>query len=536
MERHRGTVLRVFWRALTMMVLLGVAFNAQLSSARQQVMDLPAGDELAVTCATTITSVMEGGKLIVRCAPPPAPVPTVPATGPRLNGLTGVTEGQKLSGTVAIEALASGAKEVVFKLDGPKPVQHTERIARYFFMGDVENKPKGWDTTAFPNGAYMLTVTARDGTASTSLMVHFEIANSAAPQPTVVPLPTAAPILQPPQNTGHPQGCKPGEIYVDAQNWWVSTPGKVGGDGKAGQDFGHLHTALCFPHKATITGKISLKVRSIMHNNPGQFYRLMVQIADDRVAPEPKGCGGDSMAVACLTFDPPRTCPVNQTCVWEDTLVVDTRMIKHDGWQQFRVRGFVHERGKNGETESMRTSTGLHAYVKNGNPRDDVYENPDVLEARGWYTHANYMIANIVNPPLGPVSGVWQPKVTMNKGAEGIEVTSWYAALDTDFHHGNVGTALCPNGVRGSGHMLSCGNGPLRGQLTIDTTKLSDGWHRLFLKTNAFEPKTGSTSSGVLAILFEVRNGRQKQAEAAPAAPLQIVDDVVVGTGDAPAP
>lgn len=317
----------------------------------------------------------------------------------------------------------------------------------------------------------------------------------------------------------HPQGCKPGEIFMEAQNWWVTTPGKVGEDGKPGQDRGHLHTGLCFPHKATISGEITLTIRSIMHDNPGEFYRLNVGIATDRVEPAPEECEGDDYAVACLVFDPPRTCPDGETCVWEDTLVVDTRRAAHDGWQQFRIRAFVHQRGKGGETESMRTSTGLHAYLKNGNPRDDVYENPDILEGRGWYTHANYMIANILNPPTGPVSGVWRPQVRLKRGAEGIEVTSWYAAVDPDFHHGDPGTPLCLDGPpHVSGPTPACGPGAYEGKLTIDTRELSNGWHRLFLMTSAFEPKTGSTSSAVQTILFEVRNGWSKRVLASGAA------------------
>jgi len=51
-----------------------------------------------------------------------------------------------------------------------------------------------------------------------------------------------------------------------------------------------------------------------------------------------------------------------------------------------------------------------------------------------------------------------------------------------------------------------CGTGGYKGTVSIDTTKLTNGWHRLFLKADAASSSLGSTNSGVLAILFEVKN------------------------------
>jgi hypothetical protein len=193
----------------------------------------------------------------------------------------------------------------------------------------------------------------------------------------------------------HPKGCADDEIYISSQDWWLTTPGEVGDDGLPGEDFGHLHTELCFPHKATISGEMTLDITSIMHHNPGEFYKLIVQIWAEGL-PDLSGVCGEGSAVACAEFDPPRTlasCEASggtligaATCQWQDSLSFDSSIFPFDGWQQFRVRGKVHQT----DGSDMRTSTGLHAYLSNGYPISHVYENPDRIEGRGWYTNADW--------------------------------------------------------------------------------------------------------------------------------------------------
>jgi hypothetical protein len=49
------------------------------------------------------------------------------------------------------------------------------------------------------------------------------------------------------------------------------------------------------------------------------------------------------------------------------------------------------------------------------------------------------------------------------------------------------------------------GTGQYIGPVSIDTTALSNGYHRLFLKSDA-AASTGSTNSGVLVLYFNVQN------------------------------
>ncbi len=306
----------------------------------------------------------------------------------------------------------------------------------------------------------------------------------------------------------HPKGCTDDEIYISSQDWWLTTPGEVGEDGQPGEDFGHLHTELCFPHATTVTGEMSLEVTSIMHHNPGDFNKVVIQLWQsglNDMTPEsdtsdfPVACGEGS-AIACKVFDTPRTLAACEssggtlvdaaTCRWVDRLSFDTSYFPNDGWQQFRVRGKVEQ----ADGTSMRTSTGLHAYISNGNSVDHVYENPELLEGRGWYTDANYAVSNVKNLTAGPVSGFWAPWVGMKQGSEGIPITSHRVALDANIHAGDLGIEL------------EDGSGPYEGRVSIDTTTLTNGWHKLFLRTSQFEPISGSTNSSVFVALFEVLN------------------------------
>lgn len=324
--------------------------------------------------------------------------------------------------------------------------------------------------------------------------------------PSTVPpvVPTAAP--NPAPKGAHPMGCQASEVWIDAQDWWATTPGRIGLDGDAGDDFGHLHTGLCFPIMSSLQGVVQLKVRSVLHHNPGKFREIEVQLYQ----------GDDANIVAGeLHFNRRmNTCVQTggqltdggMTCTWWDTIAVDTRKARYDGEVQFRVRAFMGEP----DGKDMRTSTSLHANLRNGGRTvyDNLYQELTDLEGRGWYTNLNYAASRLKLSPqlLKPISGTWRVPVSMMRGAEGSSVTGWYAGIDTDFHNNNPGLPLCPAGVRQPNGILQCGAATFNGQLAIDTTKLSNGWHRLLLKTDQYDPETGSTHSGVLATYFLVKN------------------------------
>jgi hypothetical protein len=154
--------------------------------------------------------------------------------------LKGLAEGQTVAGKLAIEAVVSGSQisKVAFQLQGSKSKSYTDRSAPYFFLGDDNGVPKGWDTTQYPNGAYTLTTIAYTSAGERgSLKVGFSILNGAQPQPTATqPPPTATPL--PPTATPLPPTSTPapgGETPVSGQPcpaWVHDRNVTTGPDGK----------------------------------------------------------------------------------------------------------------------------------------------------------------------------------------------------------------------------------------------------------------------------------------------------------------
>jgi hypothetical protein len=295
-------------------VLLAVGLLAALlfplatrpSHADQQTISIAPGDQLAVTCTTSLSGTVQGTQSVITCAAPAptqAPPTQAPASGPTITQIKGVQEGGTLSGKATIEAIIGGQNitSVVFKLEGAgqPALTHTEKNAPYFFLGDANGVPNGWDTTKSPNGNYMLTVTAANkaGQRATA-MVHFHLTNqvpqpTATAQPTTVPVPTATP-----GSGGNetPVAGQPCPAWVHAR--YVTT----GPDGKQyptwhqpvdpefGCRFGHEHGADPRTSKADATLPAFGYTAALMGmNEPHEGFKVFVMnqgtVADDgRVA------------------------------------------------------------------------------------------------------------------------------------------------------------------------------------------------------------------------------------------------------------
>src|SRR5690606_21281526 len=111
----------------------------------------------------------------------------------QLTEIGGVSNGQNVSGVLNIEAIVSGpTARVVFDLSGPWSTTHIENIAPYYFLGDTNNQPNGWNTNNAPSGTYTMKVT-RYGTFGENLPVPCDdlevtfCVRCAAPTPTKTP-------------------------------------------------------------------------------------------------------------------------------------------------------------------------------------------------------------------------------------------------------------------------------------------------------------------------------------------------------------
>jgi hypothetical protein len=258
-------------------------------------------------------------------------------------------------------------------------------------------------------------------------------------------------------------------VFLEVQDWWLQTPGA------SGTSFGHVHVGTCFPYGATLSGPVAFDVRVVMHDNPGVLQRVDIALFT----------GDDSGGViTAVPFGV--TCAA--TCTYWGRGLVDTAAAGFDGWQEFRFKARVDEP----DGKRMVTSSGWPANLANGNPNRE-WRDGSTVTARGWYTDAGYQNATIAMLPGGVVSGTWTPSVTMGAGAGGTPTTYHVAAVDPDAHAGMPGWIVAE------------GPAEFRGALSIDTHQLTNGPHKLVLRSDS-ALDNGSTHSGLLVIPFVVSN------------------------------
>jgi len=286
---------------------------------------------------------------------------------------------------------------------------------------------------------------------------------------------TAQAMVMPVDCSGYAQP----RVFLETQAWWTPTPGTTGKN-----DFGHLHLGTCFPYKQTLTGKVDFDIRVTMHHNPGKAFLLRVM--------------NESSVFYSATIND--TCPNDGDCVFWHHVTADTTKSSHDGRNEFRFSVKLNEPDGRVQFES----SGWQAYLKNGKTVSN-YRSSDVTIARGWYTGAEYDNAQLNSDiPLAPVKGTWSPSVQMAAGAGGIPVTHYSVNVDPDFH------MMPPD----PGWVIRDAAGSFKGTVSIDTTRLANGPHRLFLRADAdckngncgSTAQDGQRNTGVQVIWFTVAN------------------------------
>lgn len=264
-------------------------------------------------------------------------------------------------------------------------------------------------------------------------------------------------------------------VFMEAQGWWKGTTG-IG----ANEPFGsHVHVGTCFPWGVPVSGTVELDVRILLHDNPGQLYRIRPQIWYD----------GGNVVLNEVYYR--TTFPTGDGEVWQH-ISLDTTRVPFDGLQELRL--FTEVRQPDGKVQYV--STGWALDIRNGKPVNHYKPDaqaPRFTEGRGWYTGANYTNSRFEDPAFQtPVSGLWTPDLKMTAGSGGVSVTSHAVYIDPDFHNGS------------SGITVKSGLGKWDGDVAIDTTTLTNGPHKLVLRADA-AISTG-TNSGLLVIPFVVEN------------------------------
>ena len=284
-------------------------------------------------------------------------------------------------------------------------------------------------------------------------------------------------------------------IFLESQDWWSQGRMRPGGDST------HIPVGLCFPQGAAwnpdAEGKVRLDFRIMLHNMfDYRVSRFRGGIACCDAIPGGGAQFDDSTAETKSLIS--SAMPNGYVYL---TKILDLHGAGSDGRKESRFT--VQVRNARNDRRSFQSS-GWQSYVDNPDVSViDDYRSGDFVSARGWYEGFGYTNAGYhdlycaINPPT--VAGVWRPKVRMGAGAGGIRVTSYRAHVDPDFHAGLAGW------------IVKQGRGSFEGRLSIDTTGLANGVHKLVLIANARKLSSrdrmaNGTSSGVQVIPFVVAN------------------------------
>jgi hypothetical protein len=283
----------------------------------------------------------------------------------------------------------------------------------------------------------------------------------------LVPAGTTQAAPDPMTCTGYPEP----RVFIESQDWWSPIPG-IGG-------LGHIHMGMCWPVAETVSGRVRFDMRIVFHGNKGRLN--LIKLQDDR-------------SFTLMRVFPGYTPPdATDTTYWR-TFYVDTRRMPDGGRL---MRWYARLRHVNGNEEYARAAWILD--VENGKT-DYNRVRWGQYTGSGWYKEARarvgwgYQTSSIKSGiPRLPVRGIWRPKVSFS--CNGCRPMSyWFATVDPDFHKGH------------RGWMVKTGGGHWSGNLAIDTTRLSNGTHKLVLVSASKRVFPERRHMGVFAIPFTVRN------------------------------
>lgn len=284
-------------------------------------------------------------------------------------------------------------------------------------------------------------------------------------------------------------------VFLEAQDWWRPT---VSGT----EDFGHVHMGVCFPLEVAQSGTVHFDFVVQLHENPGLFQNVRIHLLD--------GNGGNHQAVSVKVGQTAaQHCPTTPTqCVWVIPVDLPTTVSATDGYLNWRGAAIVTHPGQGGTKQFAGAAWPI--LVRNGKPVKDSI-SPLRIAGSSWYQGALYNEAEFLSPLPATVSGVWAPTVATHPGAGGVAVKHSIVSVDPAFHANPPYT----------GRVLLDQSGAYKGPVRIDTTTLTNGLHKLFIRADApcdgtagsncgTKPEGGSnnlsTHSSVQVIPFVVAN------------------------------
>ncbi len=285
--------------------------------------------------------------------------------------------------------------------------------------------------------------------------------------------------------------------FIDFQSWWRPIPGQNG------TDHGHIHVGACVPERQTMTGNFDVNIRMVMHD-----------IGEIKVNSGTTGYPSTSVVLKDSDIETTQTklhetgWTCEHTCERWRKATIDPVLFTTDGLKEIRFRFFVDVLDGSVVQRMIASANWQFRLDRSGvTTVKDVTRHP-YLRGKGWYSNpgvvdpGGYCEADFTSVPLpkAPVSGTWSPtaKMVWHGTADDPKITSHEIRIDPDFHASPIK----------EGTILAQAPGDFNGSINIDTTKLSNGTHKLFLRAicnDLFD--RGSAAQGILIVPFKVDNG-----------------------------
>lgn len=294
----------------------------------------------------------------------------------------------------------------------------------------------------------------------------------ATPSPTPIPTPTPTPPPPPtppptptPPPSPTPTAAPSNLTFVESQAWWIQTPGKTG------TDFGHLHVAAWIPTQEVVSGTLTLKLRFVLHDNPGTFAYFNPVLKTD------------SQEISLPHDESLTGWTCSGTCMRTVTTTIDTTLSDYDGIQEIRIRAYVDEPDGN----RMHASVNALVDIQNGAPENPI-DRRAYQRFKGWYTGSGYCEADILSDL--PVGSSVKVQAVHHGSAEDLPVSRYIVTVDADVHAGIPGTVI----AQGTGELPPT---------VLDLSRFPAGEHRLAIRAECDDPR-GSTNAGVGVTTFTV--------------------------------
>lgn len=295
--------------------------------------------------------------------------------------------------------------------------------------------------------------------------------------------------------TGYPEP----RIFLENQSWWEPQEADYRDSDHAGAGKqGHIHVSTCFPLHQNVSGSsLHFDVRIQYHNLTGYTPYLRADMYGDRSYDVPRPLW--TSIYHCDTVD----------CDNWVSFDVPLENLQYGGVHELNIYPIVQEAQQGvGPWEKQYPISRWYLNVVNGKPDPPagsvaaiVRQNADKVGGDSWYAtssggkYARVWLDSSEIPwnhetgELVAISGIWTPTVHFEKRHN-------FVYIDPALH------ATPPNfGTIVYDHLNPTGEAK---KVSIDTTKLTDGIHRLLIGTG--NPSSSGTHSGTAVFRFLVNN------------------------------